>query len=296
MANFSNHRLHPRLLVLGYVNRDVNCYPNGLQRKTVGGGAYFAAVGSSAVSQEVGLVTRVGGDFDLSELSRYVRCDGVAVIKDGQTAHSIQTYHDQSDLTNRSITLIEGVNSGIVADDIPSEWLANASLVLVSTMVPSQQQEIVRTLVSKKRGQSSRVGGIALQHPIVAVDSDQCWLREDTSRKTVCETMKLADIAFMNRVEWETFREIAREIPIVVLKRDSEGASVLIRGEVAAEFPAPHVEVVDVTGAGDVLAGTFLAHLSQGRDLPGALSQAIFAASQSITKEGVVHLHGRSNS
>jgi sugar/nucleoside kinase (ribokinase family) len=183
-----------------------------------------------------------------------------------------------------------------VADDIPSEWLANASLVLVSTMVPAQQQEIVRTLVSKKRGQSSRVGGIALQHPIVAVDSDQCWLREDTSRKTVCETMKLADIAFMNRVEWETFREIAREIPIVVLKRDSEGASVLIRGEVTAEFPAPHVEVVDVTGAGDVLAGTFLAHLSQGRDLPGALSQAIFAASQSITKEGVVHLHGRSNS
>ena len=56
----------------------------------------------------------------------------------------------------------------------------------------------------------------------------------------------------------------------------------------AREFPVPRVEVVDTTGAGDVLHGALIAHLAHGRDFTASLQQAIVAASASVTGRGVL--------
>jgi sugar/nucleoside kinase (ribokinase family) len=126
--------------------------------------------------------------------------------------------------------------------------------------------------------------------PIIAVDSDLCWLKEEVSTREVRAMMRHADIAFMNRTEGEILHDLIGEIPIVVLKRDAEGAEFLERGARQAFVAAPSVSVVDVTGAGDVVAGTFLASLVSGKGAKGALSTAVHAASQSITKEGIEHM------
>jgi sugar/nucleoside kinase (ribokinase family) len=212
------------------------------------------------------------------------------VVPEGKTALSVQTYHNRDDLTDRSIDLQPGVNPGICVGDIPESWIAQAHIVLVSTMMPQQQRAVVEALVAKKRSETVTIGAVSFQLPIIAIDSDLCWLKEEASAREVRAMMRHADIAFMNRTEGEILRDITAEIPMVVLKRDAEGAELLVHGARHAFVPAPAVSVVDVTGAGDVVAGTFLASLVSGKGAEEALSAAVHAASQSITKEGIEHM------
>ncbi len=51
-------------------------------------------------------------------------------------------------------------------------------------------------------------------------------------------------------------------------------------------FPAPKVEVVDTTGAGDTFVGALAARLASGDSLPDAVAYAVRAGAVAVTKEG----------
>lgn len=289
MNGNSNHQ-SPRFVVIGYANHDVNRFSDGTEQFCVGGGGYFAALAASRVVPDAALVTRVGEDFNLVPLIGRVVCDAVSVVPSGKTALSLQIYHNPHDLTDRSIDLKPGVNPGITASDIPGSWVAHASVILVSTMMPAQQRGVVEALVAKKRAETLSLEGAAIRLPIIAVDSDLCWLKDEESAREVRAMMRHADIAFMNRTEGEILQDLIPQIPLVVLKRDAEGAELLVWGKRQSFVPAPEVSVVDVTGAGDVVAGTFLASLVSHRGAEESLVAAVQAASQSITKEGIEHI------
>jgi len=290
MCSNSNHHQPPRFIIIGYANHDVNRFSDGTEQFCVGGGGYFAALAASRVVPDAALVTRVGEDFNLAPLMDRVVSDAVSVIPGGKTALSLQNYHNPHDLTDRSIDLQPGVNPGITASDIPDTWISNASVILVSTMMPAQQREIVEALVAKKRAETRSLEGVSIRLPVIAVDSDLCWLKDEESAREVRAMMRHADIAFMNRTEGEILQDLIPQIPLVVLKRDSEGAELLVRGKRQVFVPAPEVSVVDVTGAGDVVAGTFLASLVSNHNPDASLIAAVQAASQSITKEGIEHM------
>lgn len=55
-----------------------------------------------------------------------------------------------------------------------------------------------------------------------------------------------------------------------------------------AHFPAPAVQSVDTTGAGDVFNGSFAARLSLGDTVPQAAQYAVVAASLSVTRPGAI--------
>ena len=62
-----------------------------------------------------------------------------------------------------------------------------------------------------------------------------------------------------------------------VLVLDGDGSEVL---------PAPEVDVVDTTGAGDTFNGALAAELAAGRDLRAAAAFAVKAASLSTRRAG----------
>jgi ribokinase len=64
-----------------------------------------------------------------------------------------------------------------------------------------------------------------------------------------------------------------------------EGAIVLSGGKLA-EIPAPKVEVVDTTGAGDAFSGAFAARLAEGADPIEAARSGVAAGSFAVTKPG----------
>jgi ribokinase len=77
----------------------------------------------------------------------------------------------------------------------------------------------------------------------------------------------------------------ARGVRSIVITRGAQGALWSTPGG-TVERPAPGVEVVDTTGAGDVFAGTLAAHLSRGADPEAALEGAVHAGAAAVGWRG----------
>lgn len=73
--------------------------------------------------------------------------------------------------------------------------------------------------------------------------------------------------------------------PTVIVTLGAQGA-LAITPEGTFQVPAPQVQVVDTTAAGDALIGGLLAGLSQERSLPEAVRYACCAGSLAVTKFG----------
>lgn len=72
---------------------------------------------------------------------------------------------------------------------------------------------------------------------------------------------------------------------VVIETRGSDGA--VIHGVNGDEHvPAPAVEALDTTGAGDCFSGVFAASLAEGRPLRDAVERAVVAAAMSVTAAG----------
>jgi len=288
----SKRAVTPRFVVVGYINHDVNRYADGRELLEVGGGGFFASLAAGAVIPNVGFVTRVGNDFDTTHIRGRINADALTIDPHGFTGKSVQTYHDLTDFTKRSIELLPGVSAALGFQDVPANWISHSQGFLVSTMVPKQQRGFIESLVQAKGPTSDlpAVRSLTLRQPFVAIDSDTCWLQDATSTETVRGSMRMADIVFMNRVEADLLWPALSEVPVRVVKKDEEGAEVYFGDKKMCQVPAPHVTVVNVTGAGDVFAGTFLASIVAGLELDVALERAVNVASQSITQNGIRHI------
>ena len=75
----------------------------------------------------------------------------------------------------------------------------------------------------------------------------------------------------------------------ILLKLGSQGACLLSEAQEWLFAPAPRVQAVDTTGAGDTLNAAFAAALLQGEPLARALRFAVAAASLSTTRPGAMH-------
>jgi sugar/nucleoside kinase (ribokinase family) len=72
----------------------------------------------------------------------------------------------------------------------------------------------------------------------------------------------------------------------VMVRTGASGCFLAVRGEAITQIPAPAVEVVDTTGAGDTHAGVFIAGLADGLSPARAAARANAAAALSVTRPG----------
>jgi ribokinase len=71
----------------------------------------------------------------------------------------------------------------------------------------------------------------------------------------------------------------------VVVTLGAEGAVLAAEG-ITQRFPAPEVEVVDTTGAGDAFVGALAAKLAKGTTLEDAVPFAVFTGAVAVRREG----------
>ena len=94
---------------------------------------------------------------------------------------------------------------------------------------------------------------------------------------------------FVNAAEFSVLADainVARLSAIVI--SDGPRLVTLVRhGQVAAELQPPNAIVTEVTGAGDTLAGTFLAATAQGLPDVEALQMAVSAATMVVRDSGI---------
>lgn len=253
-------------------NRDIT--PEG-EQISFGGSAYYAAIGASKFSRKIGIVSRVGCDFDLRRLtSRNIDTKGVAVIPGGKTSRFTIIQHEDS---SRDFESYMGVNSEVDPSIFP-ETYSSTKYIHLATSLPDHYIIWLNNLHSR-----------IFSSTTVSIDTFETYVMQypDITR----EAIKMAGMIFMNQEELRVikqFGDISFSVPLV-LKRGPLGA-VYIDKDKTITIPAPKVKVIDTTGAGDVLAGTFLALRAQGTSIDEALRLAVNNASQSITNFGVEHI------
>jgi len=110
--------------------------------------------------------------------------------------------------------------------------------------------------------------------------------------EAVQQVLAYVDTLVLNSVEMAQLQETLGLTPTelgseqVVVTQGANGASVFRAGQDIVALPAPRVDVVDTTGAGDTLTGYLAAGLDAGRPFLEALERAILAASLMTTKKG----------
>ena len=77
----------------------------------------------------------------------------------------------------------------------------------------------------------------------------------------------------------------ARPVPTVIATAGSDGAFVAARDADVVHVPAPPVDVVDTSGAGDAFVGALVALIRDGEPLLDAVGVAVVGASISCTRE-----------
>lgn len=245
------------------------------KQKIRGGAAYFVAKGASTVSNQIGIVTRVGKDFDLNSIKRSgIDARGIKVIPTGKSFN----WHSKYDKDNERVMSRGQLNvgSGLSPKDIPKDYV-NAKHIHIATMPPELQIKIIEYL--RKRGCKARI----------SIDTVEQIIRR--SPKKVREAISKANIVFLNEREFELLKQhLPFGSQMVVRKLGSRGAELHHRGK-KVRSRAPKIKVViDPTGAGDILAGTFLTLLAKGYSQKEALKQAVKTASHSTRRFGVEHL------
>jgi sugar/nucleoside kinase (ribokinase family) len=97
-------------------------------------------------------------------------------------------------------------------------------------------------------------------------------------------------IVFVNVAEFAVLIEVAdpAHLPAVVISDGPRPATMLRRGRVVARVTPPVACPIEVTGAGDILAGTFLAGSACGLGDEAALQAAVRAAAESVSGPGLV--------
>lgn len=267
----------PSLVIVGYTNIDENITPS-FHDTVIGGGGYFAALGARLITSKVGLVTKVGVDFDTTFLESLFPADGV--IKDflHSTSRSIQKYSDETDLSKRDIQLLPGTSEFLSPEDIPDFWYDSAKLFHISTMPPLQQKKFIASIKLRS------------PHAQIAMDTDNWLFADNKNIPFILDNMRQVDIVFVNRAEFDVLAAVTTTHPHVIAKADRDGAKVVVFGEIVDLVPTKKVVVRDATGAGDILAGVYLACKVEGSSQTEALRQAVHLATKSVTEVGVSHL------
>ena len=238
--------------------------------KTYTGGSGFAvAVAASALlDRGVGLVTQVGKDFDLTCL-RLLSIDMQGVsVRPGASATFVIDQRCDGRLSFRSDL---GVAAEPGFDAFPASYFP-ARYVHLGTAPPEQQLAWLEFL--RDKGCQAQISADMFE-PFVEKEPDTC--------RQICE--RGPHLPERSRVR-RPLPRTAAAVPPTLLKHGPAGAE-FRAGGIRHQVEAPPAEEMDSIGAGEILAGAFLALRALGLAEDRALRYAVEAATRSVTEFGV---------
>ncbi|GLQ11610.1 sugar kinase [Devosia yakushimensis] len=287
-----------KVLVVGDVMTDIIVMPEGpivrgsdrraQVRQRPGGSGANQAVWLGAMGADVVFAARVGAE-DKDRYEDYFRQRGVkpaltgdAVLPSGVLVTMVDPDGERSFLTDR------GANLNLTGADLPGALLDGVGMVMISgySFFADAPREAVRALVAEAKRR-----GIA-----VAIDPASEGFLAEVGADQFIDWTAGADWLFANEDEARALcgaadaeacvMALGAHYGQVVLKRGRHGAALGGRNGIELTLPAPAVDVVDSTGAGDAFAAGFVAALLAGEDKAGAMGKAIAAGARAVQSIG----------
>lgn len=235
----------------------------------VGGPAANAARVAAQLGCQVRLVTALG-DSDLAGLAR-ARLAGIELIDLAPATHQLPV--SMIMVTPDGARAVVSRNAGALAKtrEPSSEVLSDAAVVLHDGHLLDASVPL-----------ASHPG------PLQVLDGGSFKPGLDRLLPLLDIAVISADFAVPGQRPSEALDALAGlGIGRLARSRGADPVEAIIDG-VRREFAVPQVEVVDTTGAGDVLHGALAAQLAHGLDFAAALAAAITAASESVTHRGIL--------
>ena len=287
-----------KILVVGSLNMDlVGCASRiPVAGETVTGRAFFDEPGGKGANQayaaarlggKVAMLGRVGSD-DYGQRMRAnlerVGCDVSSVLAIPACASGIALIF-VADSGQNSIIIVPGANGRFSPEDVEAagEHFKDAALVLL------QLENPVPTVAAAARAARGAGARVILDPAPAQTLPDELFQLVDVLTPNETEATVLAGLP-PRRVDPPHAMAIAHSLRergarTVIVKLGEQGCVLAAEGA-ARHLPAPRVEAVDTTAAGDVFNAGLAVGLGEGMDLVQACQFASRAAAVSVTRMG----------
>ncbi|WP_038623403.1 ribokinase [Dyella jiangningensis] len=257
----ASHVPAPGETVLG---REFTTFPGGK-------GANQAVACARAGGASTRMLVALGDDAHAMPLEASLRAAGVELIVMRAKESTGVAFVCLSDTAENAITVAPGANLALQPHHLPS--LSGVSHLLMQLESP------LESVIAWAR--SAREAGVLTV------------LNAAPAQALPRDVLALVDILIVNETELAQLTGIhdmdaalaALDNPCVVVTLGARGCVAQADGE-RFEQSAFAIEPVDTTGAGDTFCGTFVAALSQGVPLAGALQRATAASALACTRLG----------
>jgi len=251
----------------------------------MGGKGANQAMMAALLGADVSMIGRVGndsfGDMQIENMKK-AGVNTEFIIKDSQygTGSSGIVLDAEGD---NSIVFIPLANNAVSKEDfnnaLPAVQEADAVLVQLELPLKVNLHAVVK---SKKLGRR-----------VILDPAPACALEDDFYKNSDIMTPNETEAAILSGIEVidaESAEKAARIIsskgcPTVIITLGANGSLVLDQDK-AAHYPAPKINAVDSTAAGDAFTGSLAVFLSEGRPLDEAVQLAGFCGALTASKLG----------
>jgi sugar/nucleoside kinase (ribokinase family) len=260
------------LSVFGNISRDLTIYPGGRRYELLGGAALYVAQAASRIGLACAPVSVIGRDLDWIHADpRLARLDLTRVkVTFGPSCAFRLTYTADGKLASTECSF--GVAELLTSHCLTA--IGHHDRYHVCCRRPLDVRIVLGRLVS---------AGLTFSADFhLASVSDLL--------RSAAPFLPHATVVFVNAAEFATLSammDVTRLAAVVVSDGACE-ARLLRYGHATATAEPAHTAPIEVTGAGDILAGTFLASKIRGLSDDGALHEGVTAATQSIRVPGLV--------
>lgn len=284
------------IIVAGSMNMDMVVKTSHLPQpgETVLGGAFFMNPGGKGANQAVAaarlggdvvFIGKIGSDIFGKQSSQLFDDEGIdtqGILSDEDSPSGIALITvDQ--FGENSIVVAPGANANLVPHDVEKAFARypKGKILLIQLEIP---MDTVEFAAAHARKQGIKV----ILNPAPANDRiSKLFPLIDIITPNVHEAemltgIRITDIPSAMRAAESIY---AQGVGNVIITLGKKGA-VLLEDGVASHIPAPEVETVDTTAAGDVFNGALAVAIAEGKELADATAFACRAASISVTRFG----------
>ena len=251
-------------LVIGHITRDVT--PEGY---TPGGTVTYSGRIAQALGLETAILTSARPDYEMGSFLKGITIKSIPAEADSVFDNIYQG--------NERVQILHSRAETIMAADVPSEW-TETPVVHLGPLTNEVDPDIIDLFPGSMVGLTPQgwmrrwdeTGRVRAQ----SFPAEERLLRCATA--TVISEEDLLDQEMLQRyIEWSN---------ILVMTRNYAGCTVFTNKN-QHHIPAPSINLVEPTGAGDIFAAAFFVRLWQsGGDPVAAAEWANHVAAHSVTK------------
>lgn len=261
----------PKLVIIGNIAYDIIDFSKLEEKRPnivdVGGACVFSTVPAS-LFHRVGMVGKIGKDLDISQFYDYnIDLSGVKTLDIPTTR--FYTIWNTADGQDRTVTGTVQPEMEVGSSDIPKNFLG-AKHFHLTTATPEKQLELIEFL---------------RQNTDATISADT--IDEFAKQPNCKKVFDSVDIAFIDK-EYTELLDCKAKTKII--KYGKKGCLYYSKDKQFPVYSQVIEDVVDKTGAGDCLNGTFLNLLVNGESEEVALRTAVDLATESIKQHGILGL------